>query len=92
MGDDVSGGEIITKEEIFETEGGDKNQAACGDTRLPGALDQKRMSREDRGDSASKCIHRTNKSQDESERTEYIHGDSADPPAEPGPLHVAVRC
>jgi len=62
MGDDVSYGEIIAEEEIFETKGGDKNQATGGDTRLSRALDKERMAREDGRDSASKCIHRTDKS------------------------------
>ena len=67
MGDNVCRGKIVTEEEIFQTERGDKNQAAGCDTRLPRALNKKWMAGDDRRDPASECIHRTNKRQDKSE-------------------------
>ena len=84
MSDDVGDGKIVAEEKIFETEGGNKNQTAGGDPRLSRALYQERMARQDRGDATAKRIHRANKRQDQSERTEYIHGSSAYPPAMPG--------
>jgi hypothetical protein len=64
VGNNVSRGKIVAEEEIFEAEGGDKDQTAGGDACLPRALNEKWVPRDDRGDPASECIHRTNKRQD----------------------------
>jgi hypothetical protein len=57
----VSVREIVAEKQVFEAEGSEKNQAAGGDSRLPCALYQERMTRKNRRNPAGECVYRADK-------------------------------
>ncbi len=58
---DVGVREIVAEKQVLEAECREENQAAGGDSCLPWAFDQKRMTRDNRANPSGACIHRANK-------------------------------
>ena len=73
MRNDVSNRIVVSEKKVDQAQRRGENQSANRNSRLPRALDQQRMPRNDGGDSADKRVNRAHKSQNQREGAKYIH-------------------